>query len=193
MTGFALRHKPSWLIIPALSIALFFSLPGLAQAKHCSTGTKLSHGRCVPIFQAPRGRARTGASAWKVVGPWFMNSTFTDCVAKWPHCRYENRYGHTRSGLFYYCRLTPSSGSDIINAGFAFTVIGITLNKNGSWGLTLKADDYSGEIQYYTWYVSNRGAAHGLHWAPGTSPYTDPATDSTGALRWVRGARTCAY
>ena len=165
--------------------------PGTHSAA-CGIGTKRVHRRCVPIFQAPRRKARSGLSAWRVVGPWFVNSTFTDCRAKWPRCPYENRYGQTRGGLFYYCRLTPVSGGDIINAGFAYQVIGVSLYANGSWGVTVKAADYSG-IQYYNWQVSNRGVANGLRWAPGFTPGVDAATSSTGSLRWVRGARTCAY
>ena len=179
--------------------ALWFAAPATASvtpsahAARCATGKTLVHGRCVPIFRSPHRRNLTGLAAWRVVGPWFTNSTFTDCARGFPRCAVENRYGHTRRGLFYYCRLTPTVGADIINAGFAWQVIGVTLRGYGAWGVTIRAASYSSDLQYYTWSVSNTGVAYGLYWQPGTAPGVDPATSSTGRMRWVRGGRTCAY
>ncbi len=164
-----------------------------AKAARCATGKTRVHGRCVPIFRSPHRRNLTGLAAWRVVGPWFTNSTFTDCARGFPRCAVEHRYGHTRSGLFYYCRLTPTVGADIINAGFAWQVIGVTLRGYGAWGVTIRAASYSSDLQYYTWSVSNTGVASGLYWQPGTAPGINPATSSTGRMRWVRGGRTCAY
>ena len=93
----------------------------------------------------------------------------------------------------YYCRLTPTSGSDIINSAHPFQIIGADQKADGSWAATLKVVSYGDALTYYTWTVTSAGVATGLYWGPGSSPQTDPATQQIGPLRWVRGARNCSY
>ncbi|HEY5144297.1 MAG TPA: hypothetical protein VII98_12430 [Solirubrobacteraceae bacterium] len=145
-----------------------------------------------PPFSPP-GHDITGATAAKAILPFLANSTFTDCVTGFPTCSYEERYGHFADGTMYYCRLTPTSGSDIINAGHAFQIIGADQKADGSWAVTLQIASYDNQSTYYTWSVTTTGVATGLYWGPGSNPQTDPATQSLGPLRWVRGARNCSY
>jgi len=93
----------------------------------------------------------------------------------------------------YYCRLTPTSGSDIINAAHPYQIIGADQKADGSWAVTLKIAPSETTLTYYTWSVTSSGVATGLYWGPGSSPQTDPATQQIGPLRWVRGARNCSY
>ena len=145
-----------------------------------------------PPFSPP-GRDITGTDAANAILPFLANSTFTDCVTGFPTCAYEQRYGHFADGTMYYCRLTPVSGSDIINAGHPFQIIGADQHADGSWAVTLRIDPGGGSYTYYTWSVTTAGVATGLYWGPGSSPQTDAATEQIGPLQWVRGARNCSY
>lgn len=141
---------------------------------------------------APPGKDLTGSPAANAILPFLANSSFTDCVGGWPTCAVEERYGHFADGTMFYCRLTSSSGSDIINGGRAFQIIGADQKADGSWAVTLQIASYDNQSTYYTWTVSTTGVATGLYWGPGSSPQTGPATQSVGPLQWVRGARNCS-
>ncbi len=146
-----------------------------------------------PLFPAP-ARDLTGNEAAQALVALLGNSTFTDCAAGWPNCAVEERYGHFADGTMYYCRLTNSSGSDIINQGHAFQIIGADFKTDGSWAVSLAIAAYAGQTTYYTWSVGATGVANGLYWGPGASPLNgDPATQAIGPLQWVRGARNCSY
>ena len=155
-----------------------------ATASSCGRGRVKRWGRCVPKAQIfhPNRHNLTGLSAARTLLPFLKNSTFTDCRARFPRCAVENRYGHFSSGLMYYCRLTPSSGADIINGGRSFQIIGATVSKNGSWAVTLRVLSYGGAFVYYTWAVTNTGTARGLYWGPGFSPTTSAANQRLGPL-----------
>lgn len=142
---------------------------------------------------APPGHDITGTEAANAILPFLANSSFTDCVAGWPTCAVEERYGHFASGTMYYCRLTSTSGSDIINAGHAFQIIGADQRADGAWAVTLKVLSYGDALTYYTWTVTAAGVATGLYWGPGSNPSTDAASQRVGPLQWVRGARDCSY
>jgi hypothetical protein len=145
-----------------------------------------------PPFSPP-GHDITGTEAANAILPFLANSTFTDCPTGFPTCPYEERYGHFADGSMYYCRLTPTSGSDIINAAHPFQIIGADQKADGSWAVTLKVVSYGDALTYYTWTVTTAGVATGLYWGPGSNPQTDAATQQIGPLRWVRGARNCSY
>jgi len=145
-----------------------------------------------PPFSPP-GHDITGTEAANAILPFLANSTFTDCPTGFPTCPYEERYGHFGDGSMYYCRLTPTSGSDIINSAHPFQIIGADQKADGSWAVTLKIAPDATTLTYYTWTVTSAGVATGLYWGPGSSPQTDPATQQIGPLRWVRGARNCSY
>ena len=97
-----------------------------------------------------------------------------------------------RDGTMYCCRLTPNSGSDILNSGHAFQIIGADQKADGSWAVTLKVVSYGDALTYYTWSVTTTGSATGLYWGPGLDPTSDPASEQIGPLTWVRGARDCS-
>lgn len=142
---------------------------------------------------APPGKDLTGSPAANAILPFLANSSFTDCAAGWPTCAVEERYGHFADGTMFYCRLTSSSGSDIINQGRAFQIIGADQKADGSWAVTLQVASYDDQAVYYTWTVTATGVATGLYWGPGSSPQSGPPTQSIGPLQWVRGARNCSY
>ena len=145
-----------------------------------------------PLFTPP-GRDLTGNEAAQAIVPYLSNSTFTDCVPGWPNCAVENRYGHFASGEMFYCRLTNTSGSDIVNAGHPFQIVGADMKADGSWGVTLRVVSYGDAITYYTWQVSTTGVAYANYWGPGLTPGVDSPSQSIGPLQWVRGARNCSY
>lgn len=144
-----------------------------------------------PPFSPP-GRDITGTEAANALLKYLANSTFTDCVTGWPTCAVESRYGHFADGSMYYCRLTSSSGSDIINSAHPFQIIGADQKADGSWAVTLQVTSYGDALTYYTWSVSTAGVATGLYWGPGKDPRMD-AGEALGPLQWVRGARNCSY
>ncbi len=145
-----------------------------------------------PPFSPP-GHDITGTEAANAILPFLANSTFTDCPTGFPTCPYEERYGHFPDATMYYCRLTPTSGSDIINSAHAFQIIGADQKADGSWAVTLKVVSYGDALTYYTWSVTAAGVATGLYWGPGLNPQTDAPSQQIGPLKWVRGARNCSY
>lgn len=143
-----------------------------------------------PPFSPP-GKDLTGQDAANAILKYLANSTFTDCVTGWPTCAVEQRYGHFADGNMYYCRLTPTSGSDIINAAAPFQIVGADQKADGSWAVTLQIASY-GNTTHYTWSVTAAGVATGIYWGPGTDPRVDQG-EGIGPLQWVRGARNCSY
>lgn len=147
-----------------------------------------------PLFTPP-GRDLVGDEAARAIVPYLTNATFTDCVAGWPSCAVESRYGYFASGNSYYCRLTSNSGSDIINGAHPFRIIGAEMKADGSWGVSLEVTSYGGALTYYEWQVGTNGVANGAYWGPSNSIYANPGSPSEyiGPLQWVRGARDCSY
>ena len=141
---------------------------------------------------APPGKDLTGTPAANAILPFLANSTFTDCpLGIGAGCAVEERYGHFGDGTMYYCRLTPTAGSDIINSAHPFQIIGADQKADGSWAVTLKVDSY-GQLVYYTWSVTAQGVANGLYWGPGKDPQSE-APAQIPPLQWIRGARNCSY
>lgn len=145
------------------------------------------------LFGTP-GTDSVGQAAYDAIKGFLADSTFTDCPAKWPNCAVEYRYGHFANGNVYYCRLTSTSGSDIINGASPITqILGAEQHADGSWAVSYARDSY-GNTVYYTWRVSATGAVTGLYWGPGTTdPSTTAPTEQITGLVWVRGARDCSY
>ncbi|MBU6337954.1 MAG: hypothetical protein KGR19_09110 [Acidobacteria bacterium] len=155
------------------------------------TGGGGSGGGSGPLFTPP-GRDLSGQEAADRIVPYLENASFTDCVPGWPSCAVETRYGFFSNATMFYCRLTNSSGSDIINAGHPFQIIGAEMKANGAWGVSLQVQSYASTV-YYNWEVSTTGVVYGAYWGPGADPRSQPATQSIGPLQWVRGARNCSY
>ena len=97
----------------------------------------------------------------------------------------EERYSHFGNGAFFYCRLTPSSGSDI-RFSSTYTVTGATVNADGSWTFD-EVVPSGGNPSYYSWQVSKAGVTTGAYQGP------DGSQQSLGPLQWVREARDCSY
>ena len=146
-----------------------------------------------PLFGTP-GTDKVGQAAYDAIKGFLADSTFTDCPATWPNCAVEYRYGHFANGNVYYCRLTNTSGSDIINGASPITqILGAEQHADGSWAVSYARDSY-GNTVYYTWRVSAAGDVTGLYWGPGTTdPSTAAPTEQISGLVWVRGARDCSY
>jgi hypothetical protein len=185
---------------------------GLSKKKHCRKGyglrtvTVRRHGRTVkvrrcrkikgtsgggegggggsgPLFDPP-GRRLEGQDAVPFLQRYLFDSTFTDCVPSWPNCAVEERYSHTGGGLFYYCRLTSTSGSDIINGGRAYQVQNVVVEADGSWTFNEVVDNY-GNPSYYQWHVATNGTV--------TGAYQYNGVEQIGPLQYVSGSRDCTY
>jgi hypothetical protein len=140
-------------------------------------------GGAAPLFEPPGSRLE-GQSAVPFLQRYLFDSTFTDCQAGWPNCAAEERYSHTSGGLFYYCRLTPTSGSDIINSGRAYQVQNAVVETDGSWTFNEIVDNY-GNPSYYEWHVAANGTV--------TGAYRYNGVEQIGPLLYVSGARDCSY
>ncbi len=136
-----------------------------------------------PLFEPP-GRKLEGQDAVPFLQRYLYNSTFTDCPAGWPNCAVEERYSHTGGGLFYYCRLTPTSGSDIVNGGRSYQVQNAVVEADGSWTFNEIVDNY-GNPSYYEWHVGADGVVNGA--------YQYNGVEQIGPLTYVSGARDCSY
>ncbi len=136
-----------------------------------------------PLFEPP-GRRLSGQEAVPFLQRYLFNSTFTDCPAGWPNCAVEERYSHTTSGAFFYCRLTSTSGSDIINGARAYQVQNAVVEADGSWAFNEIVDNY-GNPSFYEWHVSTSGAVTGV--------YQYNGAQQIGTLQYVSGARDCSY
>lgn len=140
-------------------------------------------GGTAPLFEPP-GRRLEGQSAVPFLQRYLFDSTFTDCAAGWPNCAVEERYSHTSGGLFYYCRLTPTAGSDIINSGRAYQVQNAVVESDGSWTFNEIVDNY-GNPSFYEWHVATDGAVTGV--------YQYNGVEQIGPLVYVSGPRDCSY
>lgn len=144
-----------------------------------------------PLFPPPAA-ATSGNAAVEEIKGYFADSRFTDCPAGWPNCAVEERYSHFANGDQYYCRLTPTSGSDIKSYGSISQISGAEHSADGSWGVEYYLNSY-GNTVFYSWTVSPYGVANGRYWGPGRSPASGPPNQSIGPLQWVRGAKDCSY
>lgn len=144
-----------------------------------------------PLFTAP-GVDSTGNAAWDAIKGYFLNSTFTDCPAGWPNCAVEYRYGHFTNLSQAYCRLTNTSGADIINPPKPIYIAGAEQKADGSWAVSYQLDYGDGQPRWYTWYVAANGSASGRYWF-NVDPNSSAPTEEISGLVWVRGARDCSY
>ena len=144
-----------------------------------------------PLFTAP-GVDSTGNAAWEAIKGYFLDSTFTDCPAGWPNCAVEYRYGHFANYQQAYCRLTNTSGSDIINGRHPIYIAGAEQKADGSWAVSYQLDWGDGQPRWYSWYVAANGSVTGRYWFNADPNLSAPTEEITG-LVWVRGARDCSY
>ncbi len=139
-----------------------------------------------PLFDPP-GQQLQGEAARPFLERYLVNSTFTDCPAGWPNCAVEQRYSHTSSGLFYYCRLTSVSGADIINGGRAYAVKNAVVQPDGSWTFNEEVEN-SGGSSFYEWSISTGGVVTGAYSFSG-GPF-----EAIGPLQYLGGvAKDCSY
>ncbi|MFN8182904.1 MAG: hypothetical protein U0R23_00605 [Candidatus Nanopelagicales bacterium] len=143
-----------------------------------------------PLFATP-GVDRIGQAAWDAVRDYFANSTLTDCPAGWPNCAVEIRYGIFADGTQWYCRLTPTAGSDIRSVGNILNILGAEQKADGAWGVSYTLNSY-GDVTTYTLRVAANGSASVQYWGPGASTSGPPTSVDTGLL-WMRGAKDCSY
>ena len=143
-----------------------------------------------PLFAAP-GVDRIGSEAWDAIKGYFADSTLTDCVAGWPNCPVETRYGFFGDGTQWYCRPTPVSGSDIRSVGAIQQVLGAEQKADGAWAVYYQMNSY-GDTVHYQVRVAANGTGSVEYWGPGVTP-GGPTTDVTTGLRWLRGAKDCSY
>ncbi len=144
-----------------------------------------------PLFPPPAAPL-TGNAAFDAIKGFLADSRFTDCPAGWPSCAVEQRYSHFANGDQYYCRLTPTSGSDINSYGSIKQISGAEYAADGSWGIEYYLSSY-GNTVFYSWTVSPYGVVNGRYWGPGRDPSSGPPNENIGPLQWVRGAKDCSY
>lgn len=147
-------------------------------------------GGAAPLFAAP-GVDSTGNAAWEAVKGYFADSTLTDCPAGWPNCAVEQRYGYFQDGTHWYCRLTPTSGSDIRSVGSILQIIGAEQKADGAWGVSFALNSY-GDTVHYSVRVAADGTGSVQYWGPGYAT-SGPPSDVTTGLVWMRGAKDCSY
>ena len=136
---------------------------------------------------APPGQRLDGEAAKPFLQRYLVNSTFSDCPAGWgvAGCSVEERYSHHADTSFYYCRLTPSSGSDIVfSAGY--TVQNATVEADGSWGFDEIVSN-GGTPSAYEWHVATNGVVTGRY------SYNGGPIQQLGPFQYVAGAKTCSY
>jgi hypothetical protein len=130
------------------------------------------------------GQRLEGEATKPFLQKYLANSTFTDCPAGWPNCAVEQRYSHTSSGSFYYCRLTSVSGADIINGARGYQVKNAVVNADGSW---LFNEDVEGG-GFYEWSVSTTGVVTGAY------SFNGGAFEQLGPFAYLGGiAKDCSY
>lgn len=144
-----------------------------------------------PVLFPPPAAPTTGNPAFEAIRGYLADSRFTDCAAGWPSCAVEERYSHFADGTHWYCRLTPTSGSDIRSVGEIAQISGAEHAADGSWGVEYFLSSY-GNTTFYSWSVSPQGVATGRYWGPGRSPSSGAPDQQIGPLQWVRGARDCS-
>jgi hypothetical protein len=139
-----------------------------------------------PLFEAP-GSKLEGNAAVPFLQKYLYNSTFTDCPAGWPNCSVEQRYSHTSSGYFYYCRLTSVSGADIINGAKAYQVKNAVVEPDGSWTFNEQVEN-SGGSAFYEWHVATNGVVNGAY------QFNGGGFEQLGPLQYLGGvAKDCSY
>lgn len=143
-----------------------------------------------PLFTAP-GVDSTGNPAWEAVRGYFANSTLTDCPAGWPNCSVEERYGIFENGTQWYCRLTPTSQSDIRSVSNIVNIIGAEQKADGSWGVSYQVNSYD-NLHQYTVRVAANGSAIVQWWGSGAD-FSGPPSEVKTGLQWMRGAKDCSY
>jgi hypothetical protein len=133
------------------------------------------------LFEPP-GRRLEGNDALPFLQRYLADSTFTDCPAGWPNCAVEERYSHFGDGSFYYCRLTPTSGSDI-RSSQSYRVQNAVVEADGSWAFN-EAVSGGG---FYEWRVATSGQVVGAYSFEGGAP------EQLGPFQYVSGGRDCSY
>ena len=137
-----------------------------------------------PSVPAPAAPS-TGNAAFEAIKGYLADSRFTDCPAGWPNCAVEERYSHFANGDHYYCRLTPTSGSDIRSYGSIAQISGAEHNADGSWGVEYYLSSY-GNTTFYSWSVSNQGVVNGRYWGPDRTRPRGPGRDDRPAAVGAR-------
>src|SRR4051794_8351899 len=145
-----------------------------------------------PLFPPPAAPT-TGNAAFDEIKGYFADSSFTDCPAGWPNCGpYEERYSQFADGTTWYCRQTPTSGSDVHSIGTISRISGAEHAADGSWGIEYYLGTY-GTTVFYSWTVSPTGVVNGRYWKAGRDPSSGAADQTLGPFQYVRGARDCSY
>ena len=139
-----------------------------------------------PLFDPP-GQRLDGQAAQPFLQRYLVNSRFTDCPAGWGvnGCTVEQRYSHHADTSFYYCRLTSSSGSDIV-APSSYTVQNATVEADGSWAFD-EIVPSGGSPSAYEWHITTSGVVTGLY------RFNGGPLQQIGPLQYVPGARDCSY
>jgi hypothetical protein len=146
-----------------------------------------------PHLFPPPAAPTTGNAAFDEIKGYLIDSRFTDCPAGWPNCGpYEVRYSFFADGGQWYCRLTPTSGSDVKSFGTLQAISGAEHTADGSWGFEYYLSTY-GNTVFYSWSVSPDGIANGRYWGHGRTPSSGQPDETIGPLQWVRGAKDCSY
>jgi hypothetical protein len=173
-----------------LSVKVAGAAPAPAPVAPAPVAPAPSPAGTPPLFPPPAA-ATTGNAAYDEIKGYFADSRFTDCPTGWPTCAVEERYSHFANSDQYYCRLTPSSGSDIKSYGQISRISGAEHHADGSWIVEYYLSSY-GNTVFYSWTVSPYGVTTGRYWRPGRDPSSGPPDQSLGPLQWVRGARDCS-
>jgi len=138
-----------------------------------------------PLFDPP-GQKLEGEAAKPFLLRYLANSTFTDCPAGFPACSVENLYSHTET-TYRYCRLTMTSGADIINPPQGYAVDAAVVNPDGSWAFRERVENYS-NVSAYEWEISADGVVRGAYQFQPNSEI-----EQIGPLQYVSGARDCSF
>jgi hypothetical protein len=116
-----------------------------------------------PAFTPPKRRV-TGAEAFRRIGRYFINSTFTNCPEGWPACASERRVSHCAGGGidgdWRQLVLPASVASPQVGR---YHVTDASQNPDGSWGITYQVTLDSGVTGYYSWIVRADQTAIGVY------------------------------
>jgi hypothetical protein len=151
----------------------------------CSAAGGASASCAIPPLFEPPGRRLEGEEAKPFLQKYLANSTFTDCPAGWPNCAVEERYSHAADGSFYYCRLTPTPGSDI-RFGSEYEVKNAVVEADGSWAFNELVPS-GGNPSLYEWRVTANGTVTGAY------QFNGGAIEQLGPFQYVPGAKDCSY
>ncbi|ADB49256.1 hypothetical protein [Conexibacter woesei] len=89
------------------------------------------------------------------------------------------------SGSFWYCRLTPTSGSDI-RFSSEYTVLNAVVEADGSWAFDETVPS-GGNPSYYEWHVATNGTVTGGYRSPGGD------VQQLGPFQYVHQPADCSY